>query len=336
MVQHWQRKTIFAMVETVPGTYVTDASLFVAANVLIQPQDITFETKPDIIERNPDGVSLQPIQHVIGKIPASVKFSHRVFGSGTAGTAPSYKPFLLACGTTDTNVAVTSDTFAEDPNAQTTLSIGWEILSEDGTIAYRYALSGVKGNAVFKAGKIADIMLLSYAFEGALAMSTDGTTIYPTAATPVTASTITYPDEVANGIRFGQFVTPTGALAFQCDTFELDFGQKVEMLTDISNFNALGYALISDSAPMLKVGFRVVPRATSDELQKFAKGTAFASSLTLGSTAGKRIVFTTSADAQYKGLTFKAIGAAAGMEAQIALHRTATGTASNAFTVAFT
>jgi len=326
-VQLWKFKTIYAKVETTPGVYVTDATLFTAANVLIAPQDISFEVKPAITKRNPEGKFLEGIQHVVGQIPASVKFSHRCF-SGAAGVAPSYAPFLKACGRSETVVASTSVAYAPDPTAQTTLSIGWEVLSEDGLTAYRYALSGVKGTATLKpTGSIGTPFMWSYEFEGALAMSADGTTINGVLATPTTG--IVYPDEVATAIRFGQFVSPTGIFTYQADSLEVAFGNKVEMITDITNFNGLAYAVHAGQEPTIKAGYRVVPRATSEELGKFVLGTAFANSVTFGATAGKKMTISTNASAQYASLSYKAIGPSAGIEATIECHKTTTAAASS-------
>ena len=74
-------------------------------------------------------------------------------------------------------------------------------------------------------------------------MSADGTTIQGVSATPTAG--IVYPDEVATAIRFGQFVSPTGIFSYQCDTMEVAFGNKVEMITDITNYNGLAYAVIA-------------------------------------------------------------------------------------------
>lgn len=325
-VQLWKFKTIYAKVETILGVYVTDATLFAAANVLIAPQDITFEAKPVIHKRKPEGKFLEGIQHSVGQIPASVKFAHRCF-SGAAGVAPSYGPFLKACGRSETVVATTSVAYAPDPTQQVTLSIGWEVLSEDGTVAYRYAMSGVKGTATLKAASVGAPFMWNYEFEGALAVSADGATIYGTSPTP-TAS-IVYPDEVAAAIRFGQFVSPTGIFAYQCDALEAAFGNKVTMLTDVTNFNGLAYAVVEDQEPTIKAGYRVVPRATADELGKFVLGTAFANSVTFGATAGKKMTIATNAAAQYTALTYKAIGAAAGVEATIECHKLTTAAASS-------
>lgn len=325
-VQLWKFKTVYAKIEASPGQYVTDAVLFAAANVLIAPQDITFESKPVIHKRKPEGKFLEGIQHSIGQIPASVKFSHRCF-SGAAGVAPSYGPFLKACSRSETIVASTSVAYAPDPTQQVTLSIGWEILSEDGVTAYRYAMSGVKGTATLKAASIGAPLMWSYEFEGALGVSADGTTIYGTTATPTTG--ITYPDEVATAIRFGQFGSPAGIFAYQCDSLEVAFGNKVAVITDTTNANGLAYAVIDDQDPTIKAGYRVVPRATADELGKFVLGTAFANSVTFGATAGKRMTISTNASAQYSALAYKAIGPAAGMEATIDCHKTTTAAASS-------
>lgn len=339
-IQHWRKKLIYAKIETNPGEYVGDAALFLASNILVQAHDVAFDPKPAIFERKPDGPSLQSIASIPGQLPASLKFGHAFFTSGATGVdiaAPSFSAFLKACYMTETIVTSSpyTVTYVQDPTVQTSLSIGWEVLNEQGTVAFRYAMSGVRGNVNIKASKPGDPLMVEYNFEGALAVQEDGSP-YPVQSTPVNPATIVFPNETANAIRWGQFQNPTGVFARQCNDFSFDAGVKVELLTDVTTKNFLSYAFATSHDPVLKVGYRVVPRDVDDALQQFINGTPQASSVQLGTVAGKKVTFNIGASAQYKGLSLKAIGSATGYDANIEPHRTVTGAASDAFSIVIT
>jgi len=328
LIFHAKRAIVYAAVEVTPGTAIADATLFAAANVLVQAHDVSMETKPELAARKPMGPSQQSIADVAGQVPAGLKFAHRTFGSGTAGTAPAYGLLLKACWMSETVVASTSVTYSSSPVSTVSLTVGIGVLSEDGTTELRYVMSGVRGTWSMKADKILAPMFLSYDLTGAFQLSGGATT------TPV--GTLTYPTETATGIRFGIFAgTPTGLFAYQCDSFELDRGIKAIMATDTVNANGLLYAMLEDEDPVLKIGYRAVAKSVADEMNKYAIGTEFANSLQLGTTAGSILTVATNAHAQYKGYSQKAIGAAWGYEAQVNIHRTETSSASDGMSLQF-
>lgn len=316
---------IYAKAETTNGTYVSDATLFTAANIVCQAGTVTGGLKPQETKRDPDG-GADPIASVFGQLPFSMKWQNRLFTSGTAGTVPSWDPLAKACYLTPTIVASTSVTYARDMNQGTTLSVGVEWLSEDGTIAYRQAMSGVRGNLGIK-GKWGEPLMMDWDFTGAWQN--------PSTTTP--NSSITFTDETVNGIKLLQIQgTPTGLFTYEIDGFEFDVGAKVEMMTDTVASNGLAYAIWKEFQASLKLGYRLIPKATADELNKFAVGTQFANSMQLGSAAGKIFTFTTNAFAQYAGLEIKPIGAAQGLQATVNLKRDPTQVVLSPFTLALT
>lgn len=325
MIIHQKRVNVYAMIEPTPGTAIADAALFLAANVICQGHDVTFKVSPEITKRNPETSSLQSIASEYGQKPASLSMKSRCYTSGTAGTAVNYAPLMKACYASDTVVATTSETFAQSPDQQTFLTIGIEYLSEDGTYAYRQVMKGARGNVHLKADKIGAPLFWEWDFSGAYA-TTGGAT-----NTPV--SSISFQDEVANGIKFWQFQTPSGLFLRQVDSFDLDFGNKIEMATDVTDPSGLLYGTLSEQAPTLKIGFRVVTKATADDFASFVTGTLTSAGLTLGTVGGKILTFATNSSAQIESLSQKAIGAAAGFDVTLGLHRTVTGAASDAFSV---
>jgi hypothetical protein len=321
--------TVYAMAEGTAGTPIADASLFVAGNILGNMQDVSMEIKPEMVKRNPDGPSDQSITTVIGQVPVGVKFGHRLFGSGVAGTAPKYGPLWKACWLSETIVASTSVTYASNIYGAPSLTLGFEVLSNDGTAALRYVASGVNGNFTFKGDKIQAPLMVTYDFTGAFQLSGGATT------TPV--GVLTYPAETALAVRFGTFAgTPTGLFVEECDSIEFNRGQKADMATSIVNANGLLYALPSGGDATLKVGYRTRTKALMDTLNQFGTGTRFANSLQLGTTAGSIFTVSTNSNAQFEAVSNKKFNAAYGYEATLGLHRTETSSASDAFALAFT
>jgi hypothetical protein len=263
---------------------------------------------------------------VIGQKPAAVKFGHRVYTSGTAGTAPSFDPLLKGCFMTSAVVASTSVTYSKSRFTTVALSIGVGVLSEDGTVEYRIAMSGAKGTFDWKAGKLLDPLIATYSFDGA----------YQAVTTYTPISGITFADEMTYGTLFGPFAeTPTGLFAFQADTFEFNRGVKVSMRTNDTASNGLGVAMLDADDPQIKLGYRLIPKSTSDELAKWVAGTAFANSVQFGSTTGSIVLLSTNAYAQYSGFGYKAIGPAQGVEATLDLNETPTSSSEDAFSIVF-
>lgn len=321
--------TVYAMAEATAGTPIADASLFVAGNILCQGENVSMEIKPEQVKRNPDSPSDQSIATVIGQVPVDVKFGHRLFGSGTAGTAPKYDPLWKACWLSSTIVASTSVTYASNIYGAPSLTIGFEVLSNDGTTALRYVASGVNGSFMLKGDKIQAPLMVTYDFTGAFQLSGGATT------TPV--GILTYPAETALAVRFGMFAgTPTGLFVEECDSLEFNRGQKAAMATSVLNANGLLYALPTGGDATLKIGYRTRAKSLLDTLNQFGTGTRFANSLTLGTTPGSIFTISTNSNAQFESVTTKKFGGAYGYEATLGLHRTETSSASDAFSLAFT
>lgn len=331
---HNRRRILYAMIETTPGTYVGDAALFVAANAqLLQAKNIKFAPTVATVERDPDGISLQPIAAVHGQGSGKVTFESAVFASGTAGTAPAYSALLKGCFLKETVVAVTSVTYTKDPNSLNTLSIGCGILQEDGTVEIQWAIAGARGNVVWKADKIGSPIMAEWTFDGKLAVT--GSTVSPS---PVQAAmtSLTFANEVANVIRFWQFQgTPTGIFNRQVNNFALDFGTKTELASDTLDAAGYGYALIGEDKPTIKVDPAKVPKTIVDDVSNYFAGTTFSSSVALGATAGKRLSIS-APNCQLSGLGDSARGVVSTWDGSIDLRRTPTGTASDAVSVQFT
>lgn len=331
---HAKRKILYIKAETTAGTYVTSTTLFAAANAIIPMGDIKFAPTVDITERSPDSPSLQAIQGVHGTAQGKVTFTTAFYTSGAAGTVPSgLSDLLKACFQSETTVAATSATYASDPNSQTRLSIGWGVLKEDGTAEVQHAIAGAAGTFKMKADKVGNIVMIDWDFTGKIAFEST-TPVAVDDATPTT--TITYADEVANRLKF-MAVTGTGLFAAGLNVggFEFDRGASVEMETDITDPSGFSYAKFSGDAPTVSVAPVMTPVATKNHLSELVVGGVSSNSLTVGSTAGKRVVLTWP-KLETVGLTDEARGVTQTWGVKANARRTSTGTASDAYSIALT
>lgn len=330
---HNKRRILYAKVETTPGTYVGDGTLFVAANAqLLQAKNIKFMPNVSNYARDPDGISLQPIAGVKGQGSGKVTFESVAFTSGAAGTAPAYSALLRACFLKETISAGVSVTYAKDPNSTVTLSMGVGILQEDGSVEVQWAMAGVRGNVIHKAGKIGEPIVFDWSFDGKLAVSA-GVVLPSTDQAAMT--TLTFADEVANVVKFWQFSgTPTGIFARQINNMTLDMGTGVELTTDTVDPSGYGYAILAKDSPTLKLDPSKVPRTIKNDVADHLSGTLFSSTVTLGSVAGKKLSYNLP-NCQITGLGDATRGNVSTWDCSIDLVRTATGTTSDAVSFVF-
>jgi len=329
-----KRKILYVNVETIAGTYVTSTTLFTAANAIIPMGDIKFAPTIDVTERQPDGPSLQAIQGVHGTAQGKVTFSTAFYTGGAAGTAPTgLSDLLKACFQSEATVASTSNTYASDPNSQTRLSIGWGVLKADGTAEVQHAIAGAAGTFKMKADKVGGLVMIDWDFTGKIAFEST-TPVAVDDATPTT--TITYADEVANRLKF-MAVTGTGLFAAGLNVggFEFDRGASVEMETDITDPSGFSCAKFSGDAPTVSCAPVMTPVATKNHLAELVAGGVSSNSLTVGSTAGKRMVITWP-KLETVGLTDEARGVTQTWGVKANCRRTSTGTASDAYSIALT
>lgn len=334
MSYHAKRKILYVKAETTAGTYIGSATLFAATNAIIPMSDIKFAPEVEVVERLLDGPSLQAIQGVHGTAKGKITFSTAFYTSGAAGTAPSgLSDLLKACFMSETVVASTSVTYASDPNSQVRLSIGWGVLKEDGTAEVQHALAGCAGTVKFKADKVGGLVVADWEFSGKIAFESAA----PVAVDDATPqSTITYADEVANRLKF-MAVTGTGLFAAGLNVggFEFDRGATVEMETDIVDLAGFNCAKFGGDAPTVSCAPVMTPIATKNHLSELVVGGVMSNSLTLGSTAGKRIVFTWP-KLETVGATDEARGVTQTWGIKANARRTSTGAVSDAFSIAFT
>jgi len=88
-----QRRQIAAKAEVTPGTAVSLA----AADVLIEPFELSVTEEVFKYERNPHGTSISANADLIGQRARRFAFTAELKGSGVAATAPKWGLFMEAC-----------------------------------------------------------------------------------------------------------------------------------------------------------------------------------------------------------------------------------------------
>lgn len=142
----------------------------VANSILVRgftPQMITAE----FVERN----NIRGYKGNFGSLSVGVhrsfEFEVELAGSGAAGTAPKWGPLLMACGFSETIVAVTSATYAPISTGDTTVTLYGYL---DGLL---FKMTGCKGTVSFEFNAKA-IPVMKFKFIGEYSAATD--TTFPT------------------------------------------------------------------------------------------------------------------------------------------------------------
>ena len=324
---HGKKRVLYIKAEgSTPGTYVTNAALFTAANAVIPAGKIKYSPSTKMTERDVDGPSLQSIAAMPGVQSGKITFETRMFTSGTAGTASPLDGLLVACAQTSTVVAATSVSYQSDPKSTSRLSIGVGVQSTDGTIEEQYAIKGALGTYKISAGDVGEPFKIEWEFLGAQAYNS-GSPVLADNGTPTL--TITYANEILNAVRWMGITATTGIFTRKITSFTFDRGLKAELATDITDPSGHDFARFGGESPSLNLKAAWAPGAT--DLTDLIGAVLTSSSFTSGG-AGKIItgLFPNpqkmtisdeqdSAKRQLWGIKFD-------------LRRTATGAASDAYT----
>ena len=328
-IAHTGRRLIYMAAQTDQWTPVATATLFTAANILCQCDSPEFTPTTAMVKRDKvAGPSLQPIAGIPGASTAKVKFSHPFFTAGTSGVAITAPSWALAAKAASHDVVV-NDTGAtvgytpadsvsirKNPNNVTYVTVGFGILTQDGTVEVRWAVSGARSNMTFKSGKPGEPFVLEHELEGALMYEAVSGT-YAIAPNPIDntpASAIVFPDSGLTAVRFGLAQSASGIFTRQFSAISLDAGNKLEVTPDVVGPAFAGYAVVVSEAPTLTVDPMIVAPGTANDVSTLAAGTVQASSVVFGTVAGQTLEI--DCRAQYTGLSMKAVGARAGWEAK--------------------
>lgn len=285
---HKQRQNLCLLKETTPGTWMTSASVFAAANAALPVRNLSFKLANQEIERYLDRNSLDSIESLFYGEEGTIEFDTDFYCSGTAGTVigTADKGFDLLMKTlhSSTVSAGTSVTYVLNASAMTRISAGVEFISEDGTASAR---CGIKGAMV--AGLKLDLQVggqgvLHWTLKGPIAYESTTPQVM-IAGTPITS--IVRDVTLGRIPQFKGIAFTVGGVARQISKLTLDYGISTEYEIDSLDPTTKSRTIFAGRKPTLTIDPQTVPKATADDFGGLFAGTGLAVSIVLGTAAGK-------------------------------------------------
>jgi hypothetical protein len=162
------------------GTYGTDPTPTGADAILVRDLNIV-PLQSETVNRDLVRPYLGASEQLLANTRVECTFSVELAGSGTAGTAPGYSKALLACGLSETVVALTSVTYAPVSASFGSCTIYYNI---DGVL---HKVTGARGTFTIN-GTVGQIPTIDFTFTGIYNTPTDTalpSVTYANQATPV-------------------------------------------------------------------------------------------------------------------------------------------------------
>lgn len=280
---HKQRANLAIITETTPGTWMTSASTFVAANCKVPMRNLKVKIKNKEIERFLDRASLLSVDSLFYGAQAEISFDVDLYTSGTAGTDTAFAPALKSCMAA-TVTANTSVAYALNSSSVVTTSVGVEFISEDGTASQRFG---------FKGCRLAKLQLeLTVGGQGVWHVTLKGPIAYESsspivqvAATPI--ASITRDTLNGNIPQFKGISFSVGDVPRLISKVTLDWGLEAQEETDVTDPTTIQRYVMTGIKPTLTIDPQLTPAATIADFSKFFAGTTEALSFSMGSGAGK-------------------------------------------------
>jgi hypothetical protein len=275
---------------------MTAASVFTAANAKTPYRNIKIKAGSKEVERNIDGSTLLSSFSLFYGENAEITFDTDDYTSGTAGTvvgttAGVGMDLLWQAGFFGpaTIVASTSVTRQQNSSAMTKMSVGVELISEDGTTSWRIGIAGAAVTAIKEDFTVGAQGVIHWTIKGKIAYES-ALPVFGLAGTPVA---ITTRDTVLGNLpQFKGLSFTVGGVSRLISKLSLDWGISADEETDITDQTSIQRFILSSLKPTLTIDPETTPRATADDFTKFFAGSAESISFVLGTGAGKVITYT--------------------------------------------
>jgi hypothetical protein len=273
--------------EAVEGTYLAPDP---ALDVKLISQDVIFKTEPTLIERNFIGPSFARKESIVSNRLARITFKTEVVGSGAAGTEPTWSQLITACGFKVTTSAGVSNTY--DP--VNPLALSYDSTGANGNVSLSIAVfedgvikraRGCRGT-VRLTGEAGGFAYLEWEFLGIFVSA--GDVAYPTLSTGFDSSTATIP-RVENASFTFQGEAATDVII---KTFTIDIGNNITPRYDVSQSDGILAIIVNDRAVTGSIDPEQTLAAIFDPVTKLYSALVGAFNLTIGTTAGNRLVVT--------------------------------------------
>ena len=267
-----RKRVILAKIETTYGTDSTPtgaANAILVRNLSITPQEADF-TDRDLVRPY-----LGRSEQLPSAFRAQVEFEVEMAGSGAAGTAPGYGPLLKACGLAET---VTASTKVDYAPTSTTFDSVTIYMNNDGVL---HKLTGARGTVSIQM-RAKDIPVFKFTFLGLYNNVTD------TAMPAATYTIFQTPLTVTNGNT-----TPFTLHGYSAvlSELQLDLTNSLVHRTLVGGSESV---LITDREPQGSLTIEATTVAAKDWWSLAKNATLGALSITHGTTAGNKVVVSSS------------------------------------------
>jgi hypothetical protein len=295
-VFHKSRRSLFLLKEATPGTWMTATSVFVSANATTPFRNIKVKAGNKEIERNIDGSTLLSSFSLFYGENVEITFDTDDYTSGTAGTVVGTTAgvgvdLLWQAGFFGpaTVVASTSVTRKQNSSVLSKISAGVELISEDGTSAFRIGVAGAAVTSIKEDFVVGAQGVIHWTIKGKVAYES-ALPVFGLAGTPVA---ITTRDTVLGNLpQFRGLTFTVGGVARLISKCSLDWGISAEEQIDVTDATSIQRFILSGLKPTLTIDPETTPRATADDFAKFFAGTSESITWAMGSGAGKVITYT--------------------------------------------
>lgn len=264
-----RKRTILLKTE---ATYGTDATPTGSDALTVRSLDIS-PIDADVVDRDLVRPYLGGSTQLLANIKVQCNFEVELAGSGTAGTAPRWGPAMLACGTAATTVASTSVTYAPVSSSFSSATVYY---FADGI---RHAVTGWRGTFEIS-GELGAIPVIRFTGTGIYSTPTDtavGSVTYGNQADP-----LVFTNGNTSSFSLFSYSACLSSFSFAMNN-EIQYRELIGCTKEV---------LITDRNPGGQVMIESVPIATKDYFSIATATTTGNLTLTHGTTAGNRVVFT--------------------------------------------
>ena len=288
MVFHKSRRNLCLLKETTPGTWMTSASVFVAAAAALPMRNLKVKTQNKEIERYIDRNSLDSLSSLFYGEEGEITFDTDVYGSGTAGTVIGTvdKGFdlLMKSLHSSTVTGGTSVVYNLNVSSLVRISAGAEFISEDGTASIRFGIKGAMVSSLKVDLTVGGQGVMHWTLKGPIAYEST-TPQWGVAGTPIASivrDTMTGRIPQFRGLSF-----QVGAVPRLISKLSIDYGITTEYQTDISDPTTYQRSILATRKPTITLDPELVPKATQDDFGELFAGTSKTCNIVLGTTAGQ-------------------------------------------------
>lgn len=277
---HHKRRRLFFAAESTPGTAISAATLYAAANGKLPVYDLKVTPGVENMDRNPDGLTFDSLDSIRWGENYTVTFQSDAY-TAALGVAPAWGLLAKSCGLAETISAGASVAYTVDSDAVPTLTMGIEMSNDAGTATRRVTLAGAIGSYTLASDALGKPGRFSWTFTGKVIATPDAD------STPV--ATVVYDDTVAKLPQLRSTTLTDGGVSLQCNSVSFDRGLSSEWETDMGDATGYLKRIIASSRPTLTIDPAKMTAAAQATLNQLFKGTTGAVVVTWGSVAGTRI-----------------------------------------------